>query len=202
MSNCRMTFTKPAIKHTQLAMRAMIGFATVLGMTSHASTLQTTLEQGEQGTKLVVVQKDAQGRQLDMPPAQLGISPPSVDLAVRGRADTSITFYNYSEESKFVELSLVDTDEQFEPIDGGTEALKLWTVVAPQSFEIVGGGHQTIRLSFRMPADLSKATYQGFLVIKQKIDQPIVEQTEALTVVKIGSQYHLPIRLTNVNSQK
>lgn len=189
--------TNPTTKHAPLAMRAMIALTAVLGMTSHATTLQTTLEQDAQGAKLVVVQKDAQGRQLDMPPAQLGISPPSINLQAHGkRTDTSVTFYNYSDEPKRIELSLVDTDEQFEPIDSSADTLKSWTVVAPQSFEIVGGGHQTIRLSFRVPENFPKKTHHAFLMINQKIDKPIVEQTEALTVVKIGSQYQLPIRLT------
>ncbi|WP_112744527.1 hypothetical protein [Moraxella ovis] len=187
MSN---TMTHLPIRH------AAICLLTALAMTTaHATTLQTTLEQGDGGAKLVVVQKDEQGRTLDMPPPQLGISPPSLDLMARTRTDASVTFYNYSTEPKQMELSLIDADDDG-VIDSSADTLKSWTVVAPQSFEIPGGGHQTIRLSFRLPNDFPKKTHRAFLMITQKIDKPIVEQTDAVTVVKIGSQYQLPIKVT------
>ncbi|STY87694.1 Uncharacterised protein [Moraxella ovis] len=181
---------------THLPIRhAAICLLTALAMTTaHATTLQTSLEQGDGGARLVVVQKDEQGRTLDMPPPQLGISPPSLDLMARTRTDASVTFYNYSTEPKLIELSLLDADEQLTAIEDEAK-MQSWTVVAPQSFTVPSGGYQTIRLSFRPPADLPKTTHYGLLVINQKIQNPIVEQTESSAVVKIGSQYQLPIRI-------
>lgn len=196
-----MNTIKGTKKSAQLVAAAVTVFLALASMTAQANSLQTTLEQDEQGTRLVVVQKDAQGRELDMPPAQLGISPPSINLAAHGRTDTSVTFYNYSDEPKHIELSLVDADEQFKAIQKDVETLKSWTVIAPQTFTIAAGGYQTIRLSFRLPV-ASNQTYQGLLIINQKIDKSIIEQTQALTVVKIGSQYQLPIRLTVIDKAK
>lgn len=148
----------------------------------------------------VVRQKNATGQTVQMPPAQLGISPPRLDLTTNAsasqRVDTSVAFYNYGDMPKRIQVTLSDVDSDFVPIASSQNTLKAWTLIAPQDFEIKAGGYQTIRLSFRLPDDFTQKSHYAFLNIKQHIDNRIVSQSDSLAVVKIGSQYQLPIRLT------
>ncbi|MFA9486030.1 MULTISPECIES: hypothetical protein [unclassified Moraxella] len=108
------------IKYIHIAIMTTI--VATLGTTSHAASLQTTVERDAQGSRLVVIQKDAHGREIDMPPPQLvGISPPSISVMAHGRVDESVTFYNYGEEPKLIELSLLDADEQLTAIEDGAK---------------------------------------------------------------------------------
>ncbi|STZ07975.1 Uncharacterised protein [Moraxella caprae] len=169
-----------------------------LSTCAYATNLQTDVVQTDTGTQLVVSQKNATGQTLQMPPAQLGISPPRLDLTAKTlnkRVDTSVTFYNYGDTPKRIQVELADVDSDFVPIASGQDTLKAWTLIAPQDFEIKAGGYQTIRLSFRLPDDFAQKSHYAFLNIKQHIDNPIVSQSDSLAVVKIGSQYQLPIRL-------
>ncbi|AWY19386.1 hypothetical protein LP123_12495 [Moraxella bovis] len=177
-----------------------LGLWASISLCAYANTLQTDMVQTDTGTQLVVSQKNATGHSLDMPPAQLGISPPRLDLTASAttnqRVDTSVTFYNYGDTPKRIQVTLTDADTDFVPIASGQDTLKPWVLIAPQNFEIKAGGYQTIRLSFRLPAGFAQKSHYAFLNIKQHIDNPIVSQSDNLTVVKIGSQYQLPIRLT------
>lgn len=110
-----------------------------------------------------------------MPPAQLGISPPRLDLttkALNKRVDTSIAFYNYGDMPKRIQVELADVDGDFVPIASSQNTLKAWTLIAPQDFEIKAGGYQTIRLSFRLPDDFTQKSHYAFLNTKQHIDTP------------------------------
>lgn len=111
-----------------------------------------------------------------MPPAQLGISPPRLDLTANAsasqRVDTSVTFYNYGDMPKRIQVELVDVDSDFVPIASSQNTLKAWTFIAPQDFEIKAGGYQTIRLSFRLPDDFAQKSHYAFLNTKQHIDTP------------------------------
>ncbi|UNU72810.1 cellulose biosynthesis cyclic di-GMP-binding regulatory protein BcsB [Moraxella nasovis] len=159
----------------------------VSSMHSHADDFVQTVDNGS-----LIVSHQAQQHD-ELPPAQLGISPPRIVSDATTRADHAITFYNYDDNPKTMELTLIDTDEHFNPIDSTAQTLKAWTIFAPKDFSVQGYGHQTMRLSFRLPSDFPKKTHYALLSINQHIDNPIVSQTGDMTTVKLGSQYFMPI---------
>ncbi|WGE90473.1 hypothetical protein [Actinobacillus genomosp. 1] len=165
-----------------------------------AVMLVTGIAQAELQTKMVT---DAKGKtslivrdnqQKEMPPAQLGISPPilSGTVSVNSlRLDQSVTFYNYSNKPKELQLSLVD-------IKGNQDSrlMRQWTLINPTKIKIAGGGHQTIRLSFRPPKGISPKKYHAILMIEQQIKDPISYDKDGNGIkMQIGSRYGLPISL-------
>lgn len=147
----------------------------------------------------MITQKDSQGKVVEMPPPQLGIAPPRLDLTGLARVDGSVTIYNYGSAPKKMVLDVIDVDAKANPITHSKHTLKRWAVFAPQQFEIPVGGYQTVRVSFRLPSDFPKKTHYALLTITQQVDNSVNNMVDAdgntLTTMQIGSSYHLPIRV-------
>ncbi|MDO4440745.1 MAG: hypothetical protein Q4B81_01020 [Moraxella sp.] len=169
------------IKHS-----LVLTFVMALSAFAHAK-LDSQLGKDEAGNPTLTVKNDSQQ---GLPPAQLGISPATVEglMSIRSpRLDKSVTFYNYTNKPKELRLSLVDKD--------GVGSIKDWTLINPKNIIIPANGQQTIRLSFRPPKGVSVGDYGAILFIQQHIKDPISVSEEGVSM-QIGSRYGLPISLT------
>lgn len=136
--------------------------------------------------------------QPEEPPIQLGISPPRVEVELKGQVNNeSITIYNYSDKSKTIDLELINlsTIPNGKAIAPGPQSLSRWTLFNPKRFTIEPGKSQTVRMSIRPRIKLDPGTRYGLLSIRQDMsNQSTLSKTDdGELTVSIGSSYGLPV---------
>lgn len=131
-----------------------------------------------------------------LPPPQLGIAPPRIEKTVKAGSalNIAVTLYNYNPKPKEIQISLIDTNATFQPIEPSEETLVPWTIINPTEFTLAGSGEQTIRLSIRPPNGFPSKTHHAMLQISQYVPDSIKFNTDGSgATVSIGSNYGLPI---------
>jgi len=114
------------------------------------------------------------------PPAQLGISPPRIDLELdRPVKNQSITIYNYSDKAKTIDLELINVSSipGGKTIAPGPQTLSRWTLFNPKRFTVEPGKRYGI-LSIRQDMEGQGNTTQA---------------KDGELTVSIGSSYGLPV---------
>jgi len=132
------------------------------------------------------------------PPAQLGISPPRIEMDLEGRVNNeSITIYNYSEKSKTIDLELINLSAipNGKTISPGPQTLSRWTLFNPKRFTIAPGESQTVRMSIRPRTKLEPGKRYGLLSIRQDMSDiaKLAQSDDGDLSVSIGSSYGLPV---------
>lgn len=134
-----------------------------------------------------------------LPPAQLGISPPTIDkslkMGVQTAINQSVTFYNYNSKSKEVSVKLIDVDGDKKQIEPSKKTLAPWTILNPTKFTIPGNGQQTIRLSIRPPVGFPAKKHHAILLIQQQVKDSVTKNADGV-LLKFGSSYALPVTIT------
>ncbi|MGB0865376.1 MAG: hypothetical protein ACPGSC_02645 [Granulosicoccaceae bacterium] len=132
------------------------------------------------------------------PPAQLGISPPRIDLELdRPVKNQSITIYNYSDKAKTIDLELINVSSipGGKTIAPGPQTLSRWTLFNPKRFTVEPGKSQTVRMSIRPRTKLQSGKRYGILSIRQDMEGQgnTTQAKDGELTVSIGSSYGLPV---------
>jgi len=132
------------------------------------------------------------------PPAQLGISPPRLEMTLEGAIkNESLTIHNYSDKPKTIDLELlnVSTIPGGKTIAPGPQSLSRWTLFNPRRFTVEPGQAQTVRMSIRPRTSLEPGTRYGILSIRQDMGDraKLAGSENGAMKVSIGSSYGLPV---------
>ncbi|MBS9777925.1 MAG: hypothetical protein KGV50_04090 [Gammaproteobacteria bacterium] len=136
--------------------------------------------------------------QNELPPPQLGISPPRFEHTIVAsdgkRIDESLVLYNYNDKPKKIRLTLFDVNKNKRPIKPSKNTLSPWTIINPKEFTIPANSEQTIRLSIRPPVSFVKKTHYAMLKIDNYVDNAFkVDDKNQSVIVTLGASYGLPI---------
>lgn len=147
---------------------------------------------------LTLLSASFQARAAEPPPAQLGISPPRIDIALdRPVNNQSITIYNYSDKPKTIDLELLNVSAipGGQTIAPGPQTLSRWTLFNPKRFTVEPGESQTVRMSIRPRTKLEPGTRYGILNIRQDMGEHAnrTQSDDGELTVSIGSSYGLPV---------
>lgn len=171
-------------------------------MLSHTAQAELIIHNSvdAKGQAQMVVRDDGQK---ELPPAQLGIQPSTINETVSltqrknlAKLNQSLTLYNYGTKPKSIKLSLIDIDEAGNPIEPSETTLKPWTLINPTQFTIAPGGYQTVRMSIRLPMDFAEGKRLAMLSIEQQIDKSLTYDADGKGLtLELGSRYALPVRI-------
>lgn len=120
-----------------------------------------------------------------IPPPQVAISPPRVEIAFEnGSASSAVRLFNLGQESLEVEVAVgdwyLDEDNQIVRTAPSEDSLARWMLLSPRRFRVEGQESQALRFAFRPKTQPRDGEHRAMLYLRQVQPERRADETQFL----------------------